>query len=204
MALRREIVHGLPEGTQLPLAELSRRFNVSTMPIRSALVRLQSEGLVFQEPRKGAVVAPLSVDDFLDLDAVRMALESAAAFYAAPQLNDNDVVTMRALLHEMETLHLEDLDVVDQYLGMDWKLHDVCYHAVRRPRLSHLIEVHRRQAERYIRVYMERKSELPADIKLQRRFVEACESRDSTMAATAVRSLFEWTKEALLGGLLSN
>ncbi|GAB6172103.1 GntR family transcriptional regulator [Paradesulfitobacterium aromaticivorans] len=58
--------------------ELANRFEVSRTPVRSALQRLASEGLVEIIPRKGAVVKVLSKKEISDLFQIRAALEKMA------------------------------------------------------------------------------------------------------------------------------
>jgi DNA-binding GntR family transcriptional regulator len=198
-ALRREIIQGLPPGTPLRLATLAARFAVSTMPVRSALARLQAEGLVIQRPRRGSVVAGLSAEDFLDLYAIRMALEGVAARCGVLQLTDQHVADMWACLEHMRALlKTEHPDTAEQYLRLDQRLHDVCFNASGRPQLIGLIEVYRRQAERYFRLYLGGRLDVRAEVEMQEAWVAACEQRDPDAAEAATRALFDRTCLALL------
>ena len=63
--LREEIISGrLIPGTELHEAALARSLGVSRGPIREALGRLATEGLVAIRPRRGAVVRALSNEEF--------------------------------------------------------------------------------------------------------------------------------------------
>jgi len=96
--LRARIVrNGLPAGTQLPLAELAEELGVSTMPIRSALSVLQTEGLVRQLPHRGATVAPFEVEDLEVIQAVRSGIEGFAARTGARGLTQGKVDEMARL-----------------------------------------------------------------------------------------------------------
>lgn len=56
-ALRRDIRHGhFPPGARLKVTELARRYRTSAMPVRQALVDLQSQGLVSIPANRGASV----------------------------------------------------------------------------------------------------------------------------------------------------
>ena len=56
-ALRRAVIEGaLQDGAVLRQADLSTKFGVSRVPIREALLKLQAEGLVEVQPRRGTVV----------------------------------------------------------------------------------------------------------------------------------------------------
>ncbi len=198
-ALRNEILQGLPPGTPLRLATLATRFAVSTMPVRSALARLQVEGLVVQRPRRSSVVAGLSAEDFLDLYAIRMALEGVAARCGVPHLTDQHVANMRAHLEHMRALlKSERPDTAEEYLQLDQQLHDICFNASRRPQLIGLIEVYRRQAERYFRLYLGRRLDVRGEVKMQEAWVAACDRRDPDRAEAATRALFDRTCQVLL------
>lgn len=199
-ALRREIIRGLPAGTPLRLAQLAERFGVSTMPVRAAITRLQVEGLVVQQPRRGAVVSELTIEDFTDMYAIRMALEGVAARCGSVNLSAEDLDQMRACYETMTRLELDD-EVIDRYLPLDWQLHDICYNASQRPKLLGLINTYRRQAERYFRLYLGDRIDYSSDIERQGQFLRACEARDPEGAEAAIRDLFNWTTQALVPGL---
>lgn len=200
-ALRREIIHGLAPGTPLRLAPLATRFQVSTMPVRSAIARLEADGLVRQRPRRGATVTELTLDDFTDLYAIRMALEGVAARCGCTALTEPDMVRMRRLLQQMTALAPEDADVVDKYLALEWRLHDICYDNSRRPQLLRLVKTYRRNAERYFRLYLGDRLDVSIDVEHQAVFLAACEDRDGGGAEAAIRSLFDCTTKRVVPGL---
>lgn len=86
--LRGAIVVGdLPPGSRLRTADLAERFGVSATPLREALQRLATEGLVELSPQRGARVAALDVAGGLDVYRIRLMLEPpalAAAVNANP------------------------------------------------------------------------------------------------------------------------
>jgi DNA-binding GntR family transcriptional regulator len=85
--LRAEILEGrLEPGAELAEVALSEQLGVSRGPIREAIGRLASEGLVTVRPRRGAVVRSLSKAEFLELYQVREALERMAVQLAVPRL----------------------------------------------------------------------------------------------------------------------
>jgi DNA-binding GntR family transcriptional regulator len=75
-ALRNDIMAGrLAPGTQLPFAELGRRYRTSIGVLREGLSRLAEQGLVRAEPRHGFQVTPLSGDDLAELTVARCEIE---------------------------------------------------------------------------------------------------------------------------------
>lgn len=84
-------------GARLLETELAARFGVSRTPVREALRRLESQGVVTHEPRKGAVVAALDYDQLGELYAVREVMEGLAARLAARHASEPEI----ALLYDM-------------------------------------------------------------------------------------------------------
>jgi DNA-binding GntR family transcriptional regulator len=102
--LRTEILEGrLEPGTELIEVALAEQLGVSRGPLREAIGRLASEGLVTVSPRKGAVVRSLSEEEFLELYQVREALERVAVQLAVPRLTDEQFEELAALNEAMET-----------------------------------------------------------------------------------------------------
>lgn len=100
--LREEILaNRLPPGTELNEVALSQSLGVSRGPVREALGRLASEGLVTVRPRRGAVVTALTADEFRAAYQVREALETLAIRLAVPRLIPEDVSRLQALVDEM-------------------------------------------------------------------------------------------------------
>lgn len=74
--LRGEILHGdLMPGERLRASDLQDRFQLGLTPIREALMRLSSEGLVSAETHRGSRVSETSLAEFADLMATRREIE---------------------------------------------------------------------------------------------------------------------------------
>jgi DNA-binding GntR family transcriptional regulator len=79
----------LAPGDRVNIDALARDMSVSPTPIREALARLESDGLVRKRPLAGYTVTPLlSRQEFNDLVDIRLLLEGAAARWAAERAND--------------------------------------------------------------------------------------------------------------------
>lgn len=74
--LRSEILHGdLMPGERLRANDLQDRFSLGLTPIREALMRLSTEGLVAAETHRGSRVSEASLAEFTDLMATRREIE---------------------------------------------------------------------------------------------------------------------------------
>jgi DNA-binding GntR family transcriptional regulator len=95
---RHDIVSGeLAPGSALRLQELAARNGVSMIPVREALRLLEAEGFVDILQNKGARVAPLSLQDMLDVYRTRIVLETEAIRQSAPHVTPQIVAKARKL-----------------------------------------------------------------------------------------------------------
>lgn len=88
---------------KLVIDHLSQELAVSPIPIRGALQRLQAEGLVDIRPHAGAAVAPLHLEHIGEIFTLLTALEQTAVRLAAPQMDEEKLGPLTALVEEMET-----------------------------------------------------------------------------------------------------
>jgi DNA-binding GntR family transcriptional regulator len=81
--------HVIAPGAKVNIDGLARQLEVSPTPVREALARLESDGLVRKRPLSGYTVAPLlSREEFEHLFEMRLLLEPAAAARAARRASD--------------------------------------------------------------------------------------------------------------------
>jgi DNA-binding GntR family transcriptional regulator len=76
--------HALAPGARVTIDAIGRQLDVSPTPVREALARLESDGLVLKRPMAGYTTTPfLTPAEFEQLFEVRLLLECAAAARAA-------------------------------------------------------------------------------------------------------------------------
>ncbi|MER7499302.1 GntR family transcriptional regulator [Nonomuraea pusilla] len=101
--LREEILSGaLPPGTPILQDEVGARLGVSVTPVREALRRLESLGLVDYKIHGGATVVELSQSEIEELYALRATVEGLAARLAAEDVDDKELDRLRAIHQEMK------------------------------------------------------------------------------------------------------
>lgn len=95
----REAIRGkvLLPGQRLKEADLATRFDISRTPVREAIRRLTSDGLVQLTPR-GLSVTTLSKQQVREVYYVREVLEGAAAELAALSVTASDISAMKDLV----------------------------------------------------------------------------------------------------------
>ncbi|GAB98061.1 DNA-binding GntR family transcriptional regulator [Kineosphaera limosa] len=91
-------------GAVMQQRDLAAELGISTTPLREALRRLKSEGLVELDSHRDARVTPLRAEEARDLLELRRALEPVAVGLAADRRTSADIEAMRAALAALEPL----------------------------------------------------------------------------------------------------
>ena len=81
---------------------LSKKLNISRTPLRSAIQRLEKEGVVTRLPQRGFQVKEFSLSDIKELFDARKAIEGFAAEFLALNRNDADMESLKRHLQEYE------------------------------------------------------------------------------------------------------
>ena len=103
--IRRIIITGqVAPGTHLTETQLSVETGLSRTPIRDALRRLKTEGLVVRGPNNGAAVASFSNSDVAVIREIRCRLEGFAAERAATRITPAQIERLENIAADMETV----------------------------------------------------------------------------------------------------
>jgi len=88
-------------GERLQIDEISAKLDVSQTPVRNAVQRLASEGLIEIRPRSGTFVATLTNRDIEETFELRIALECLAAERAIKRMGEDEIAAMKDLVSRM-------------------------------------------------------------------------------------------------------
>lgn len=94
-------------GDRLREVTIANLLNVSRTPVRDALKRLESEGLLTIAPSRGLIVTELDRQNVLELYGLREILEGSAAALAANRASESEILALFEILEE-EANHLDD------------------------------------------------------------------------------------------------
>jgi DNA-binding GntR family transcriptional regulator len=150
----------LAPGAPLTELDLCKRLRISRTPVRTALLRLQQEGLVTGGRGAGRVsVAPLTAEDMRELFLMVGALDGIAARLAAeldPPRRAAVANEAAALNDRLRTLSAaNDLAAIRSAQDLDLRFHRCYESAGGGPRLLSKLRALHAQRERYVRVYTE-------------------------------------------------
>jgi DNA-binding GntR family transcriptional regulator len=110
-ALREAIIRGdIAPHARLVEADISMTFDMSRGEVRTALIRLEQDGLVVREPHRGARVRRVSDEEAVEILQARAVLEGLAVRQAAERIDDAGGARLEACLaRQTELLESGDL-----------------------------------------------------------------------------------------------
>ena len=184
--LRALIIEGqLPPGTTLRLARVADQLAVSIMPVREAFRLLEAERLLVVTPRRGAVVAELSVDDIEETYAIRVALEGLAARHATERLTAGDLAEIGALFERMT--QAKEMNDLQSFISADNDFHMRLYAASGRARLVRLISELTNRSRRYAPYVYGAWQPLDIALRAHRPLLDAIEAGDPVLVEARTR-----------------
>jgi DNA-binding GntR family transcriptional regulator len=105
--LRQALMRGqLRPGALLRLRPMSARFGISATPMREALLRLVSEKALTLDARGTVMVPTLTLDQLLEIRAIRTDLEGRAAAAAARCAASDEIDGLEAIHSQISKCHL--------------------------------------------------------------------------------------------------
>lgn len=203
----------LAPGAAVSEASVTRRFGGSRTPVRSALERLEREGLLMFGPsttRRRLVVAPLTASDMRQLFLMVGALNGVAARLAA-QLPDGQRLPLVDELTRInqgldEAAHAEHIDV-RRAETLDAAFHHAYELACGAPRLALELDSLGARRTRYVRVYTEALAHahnLRDSVAEHQLVIEALASGDADLAEQCAASNYRKALERYDRALLSS
>ncbi len=195
--IRKLIIKGdLKPGERLMEVELADKMGVSRTPIREAIRKLELEGLVIMEVRKGAYVADVSIKETIDILEVRSVLEGLAASIAAEKITEEEIKELEEINKVFEeAVRKND---TDKMIEKDTEFHNLIFKASRNTKLVQMVYSLQELVMRFRVIYFnefKRAVEMPKEHKAMH---EAILSRDSEKAAYYAKLHIDMLKQTLL------
>jgi DNA-binding GntR family transcriptional regulator len=190
--LREKIIRGeLREGEQIRQDAIALEFQVSKIPVREALQRLEAEGLIKIVANRGAIVSALSADEIGEMFEVRAVLECHVLRHSIDHLTEEDFQRAERLLAEYEHM-AEDTDVA-RWAEWNWNFHSAFYQRAKRPVFLALLKTLNNNCDRYTRMVLLVTGNIHFTGHTHRVLLEAIQTRD---AEIATRALWEHMMDA--------
>lgn len=190
----------LPPGSSLRVHQLASQYEMSLTPVREAMQRLVTEGLVARSPGVGFAVAPLTADDIRDVFLTLGFVSGELAARAVGVLTDAQRAELRALHHEsIAMLHRDAAHGLD---ARNREFYSIINHASASPKLRWTAGLCIRYVPRSLY------SDVPGwpDITVggQRDVLEAIDTQDAETARTVTRDFHQRAGDALAKSFSEN
>ena len=127
----------LSPGAPLRQRDLAEQFDVSYTPVREALRRLESEGLVVTDVHRGATVARTESEEMEENYRILAALEALAGTLAVSRMTDPDLTEIETLYHQVAACHADDIRLSE----LNRQFHFRIYECARSPMLLLLMRL---------------------------------------------------------------
>jgi DNA-binding GntR family transcriptional regulator len=179
--LRLLIVRGdLAPGEPLLEADLSDALGISRTPLREALKRLASEGLVELRLNRSAIVAPLRVAELAELFEAVSAIERCAAELAATRMSERDIERLEALQQRIEWHH--DRGELRDYFEVNQQIHGAIVGLAGNSVLKATHDMLMPRAERARFLALRVRGRWDESVREHREILAALKARDATRA----------------------
>jgi len=193
--LRALIISGqLPPGSRVAERAVVARMGLSRTPVRSALHRLQQEGLVASVGRAGdqrLIVTPLTLGDGREVFLIVGHLEGLAAREAATLPAERRKQLVRELREVNKELSVASRAKASpaRLFDLDLRFHATYVEGIAGPRVVALHHAIKPQSERYARLYVNvLLDELPTSVKEHEAIAAAIAKGDPRAAQLAVET----------------
>ncbi|WP_448679186.1 GntR family transcriptional regulator [Pseudomonas nicosulfuronedens] len=177
--LREAIISGqMAENEPIRQDDIAQIFNVSKIPVREALKRLEAEGLVEFQRNKGALVTKISEPELAQMFEVRVVLEVQALRLAIPNMSAQTFARAESICAEFV-----GEDDIGRWAELNWQLHACLYEPAQRPYLVGLIRSIHDKVERYLRLQMSMSDGKERADHEHHDILDACRAGDADRAA---------------------
>ena len=175
--LKDKIIDGeLKPGERIIISELAAAFNVSPMPVREAIKRLQQDEFVEVIPHIGAKVASMEWSKLREILLILTELEVLAAKLATPYIGENETKKLDDLIQEMEAV-VADNDS-KRYAELNKQFHGVIYGSSPYKYLNELIMSLWNKSEFYRTLFTKSESRTQISLVEHKEWLKALREKD--------------------------
>lgn len=175
----------LPPSAVIDEHTLMQDLNLGRTPIREALQRLDSEGLVNVVPRRGTFVSDISVTDLQKIFELRIVLEGFCARLAAQRIREDQIERMELVLRDLEELQGGHPSAL---ISVDKRFHRLLYRAADNEFLAETLDRLYDLSLRLWYLVLTRLDDVRDSIEQHRRILKALEEGDRAQAEMLVQS----------------
>ncbi|MBE6990540.1 MAG: GntR family transcriptional regulator [Ruminococcaceae bacterium] len=188
------VTRAMYPGTKLVEEDIVRETGVSRTPVRSALMRLAYEGLVVQEPNRGAYVAKPTATDLRQVYETRAILEAGAFRLAVRRRSEESVRRMEENLRQQE--QLEKLFNMSEYATLNREFHWLIAMEAQNAYLEKYLNELYNKVSTYL-LFWDDSTTNDASLDIHRRIYEAFRDRDEEKGLAALMEDIQLAEDSL-------
>jgi DNA-binding GntR family transcriptional regulator len=202
--LREMIFSGaLQAGQALRQEEIARQLGLSRLPVREALNRLATEGLVELKPRRGFYVVSLKPDEIEDIFEMRAVLEARAGQQATERMTARDADAVDHLVDSLDVA-VSSNESFDDYARLNEEFHERLYQSCNRKYLRRQIRMLRDAVAPLIRILAAESGELRRAQEEHRQMARFFRLGDAPRVAELCREHCAYTGTTLIERFLKS
>lgn len=185
-ALLRDMQSNITEPVRVREEELANQLGVSRTPVREALIRLEGMGMIHLRPGRGALLTPVSDEEYIEWLQLREQLESFATREAALNASQRDVERLRDLFTAFIGLKEEGFPSV-AYGQANVAFHKEIIALARNRLLERVWEAFGHRQTSYRRQTIKRLHRFTTSLSEHLAIIDAIECRDADLAEKLAR-----------------
>ena len=203
--LAEQIENGeLKPGERLIQVELAKKFNVSRVAVRDALMELRRRGLSINVPKRGDIVRPVSCRTVRELFEVRRINESYAVQLACSCMDEIGLTRLRKIIKDQEScIRKKD---ISGFIKKDWEFHKTIFEYCPNEQLKEFIQglwARTRQARSVAQTDVSwGRQWAEASVERHKELLKALENRDCMKAAEITSRIIDSAAKELEEELL--
>ncbi|AXF58047.1 GntR family transcriptional regulator [Salicibibacter kimchii] len=189
----------LPPGKMILEREMAEGLQMSRTPVREALVRLQTEGMIEVIPRRGFIIKAIAKEDLQEIYEIVEALDGLAAEMVTEKISGKELERLEELVtFQEEALHEKNLS---KWARLDDKFHTDIINSAGNLRLSSVIETHADQIFR-ARLFTIENRPLPFRSIIEHKAILSCmRAQDKNAARMLMQSHRKRARNEILEAL---
>lgn len=173
----------LSPGKTILEREMAEVLQMSRTPVREALIRLETEGMVRIIPRRGFIVEPIEKEDLKQIYEVVETLDGLAGSLATSKVGEEEISQLETLVElQEEALEQDDLK---KWATLDDQFHNLIIEFAENKRLNAVIDIYSDQLYR-ARLFTISQRPVPLQSIIEHKAIISCMKTKEGAAARLV------------------
>ncbi len=193
--LRKDIIHGIiKSGEHIKEKEIAKKYKVSRIPVREALMHLESEGYLVKIPRKGNFVRKLTRNSVEESLLIYETLVPLILNDAITKYNKKTYSDVEKILHKIE--HSDNsIEITD----LVWDFKKKVFEKTKYTHIFTIVENVFKQSMRLVSILIESMEQKSFNVSSYKKFMKLCSQNKKTEAIKVFMDFLEIERKLLLG-----